>query len=256
MEPSTQQTSPAIPIAIVVGFALIAVAIFITNQGSADVAEVTATQIAESIEQADGPRAVSSSDYIRGNPNAPIVMIEYSDYDCPFCKQYHNTMNQVMDDYGVTGRLAWVYRQFPISELHPNSPNISAAALCVGQVAGNKAFWDFSDLVFEKRDLDEQTNVLRLPEYAEAVGADPAAYAACLKNGDTEAAVLADMADGAAAGVSGTPYTILKVGDQEAVINGAQSYKVIRGIIENLLSQLDGTFDAGLVDEAEAAEIE
>ena len=64
------------------------------------------------------------------------------------------------------------------------------------------------------------------------------------------------MADGSAAGVSGTPYTILKVGDQEAVINGAQSYKVIRGIIENLLSQLDGTFDAGLVDEAEAAEIE
>lgn len=252
MEPSTQPSSPAIPIAIISGFAMIAIAIFFTSGG--DSAPNNATSSAnetESAEESSTPRAVTEADYIRGNPNAPILMIEYSDYDCPFCQQYHNTMNQIMDEYGVTGRVAWVYRQFPLAQLHPNAPRISEAALCVGDIAGEDAFWQFSDLIFEERDASEPTNVTRLPQYAESVGVDRDEYISCMNDQRMRPRLEQEMRDGFNAGARGTPYTVLIVGDQQAVINGAQPYETVKGIVENLLEQLDGTFDTETTEPSE-----
>jgi protein-disulfide isomerase len=252
MEPSQQNSSPIIPIAIICGFAMIANAIFFTNQGSGTNPEPSQAEGETADEFTDGvARSVDESDYILGNPNAPIVMIEYSDYDCPFCKQYHQTMHQIMDEYGVTGRIAWVYRQFPLAELHPNSPRISEAALCVGDIAGNDAFWTFTDLVFEERDLNEPTNVTKLTDYADQSGVDTALYAACMNEGRMEQAVEYSIRDGYDAGARGTPYTILLVGNQQAVINGAQPYTVVKGIVENLIDQLDGNFDATTAETGE-----
>jgi protein-disulfide isomerase len=251
MEPNTQQeSSAAIPLAIVIGFAMIAVAIFFTS-GKNEAEPVANAPADTSAAPANTIRAVSEDDYILGNPNAPIVMIEYSDYDCPFCKQYHQTMHQIMDEYGVTGRIAWVYRQFPLAELHPNSPRISEAALCVGDIAGNDAFWTFTDLVFEERDLNEPTNVTKLTDYADQSGVDTALYAACMNEGRMEQAVEYSIRDGYDAGARGTPYTILLVGNQQAVINGAQPYTVVKGIVENLIDQLDGNFDATTAETGE-----
>jgi protein-disulfide isomerase len=245
MEPSQEQSSsPAIPIAIVVGFGMIALAIFFTN--GRDVAPTQVTQeVPESAEEVTsaGPRPVDETDYIRGNPNAPILLIEYSDYDCPFCKQFHSTMKQVMEDFGVDGRVAWVYRQFPIEQLHPNSPRISEAALCVGDIGGQTAFWQFSDLIFEQREFDAPTNVVRLPDYAERVGVDRDAYNACMNSGRMQQAVLDSVKDGFDAGIRGTPYTYVVAGNQQAVINGARSYETISGIVNNLIEQLNGNFD-------------
>ncbi len=243
MEPTTQQTSPAVPIAIICGFAMIAIAIFFTNKNSAaPTAPVVQNEpAAQGSEQA--PRMVTEDDYIRGNPNAPIIMIEYSDYDCPFCKQYHTTMKQVMDDFGITGKVAWVYRQFPLAELHPNSPMISEAALCVGDIGGNDAFWKFSDLVYDSRDIDEATNVTKLPDFALAAGVSREDYISCMNSNRVEELVVRDIEDGFNSGARGTPYTILFVGGQKAVISGAQSYQVVKGIIQNLVDQLDGNFD-------------
>lgn len=244
MEPSSQQTSPAIPIAIIVGFAMIALAIFFTNKNDpAPIKQIT--QADNEIQQGDGqPRPVTEADYIRGNPNAPILMVEYSDYDCPFCKQYHNTMNQIMDEYGVTGRVAWVYRQFPIAELHPNAPKISKAALCVGELGGNDAFWNFSDLIFEERSIEEPTNVTKLPTYAERAGVSRVEYIKCMEDDRMEESVIKSIEDGFNAGARGTPYTVLIVGNEEAVINGAQPYEVVKGIIANIIDQYEGNFDA------------
>ncbi len=245
MEPSTPKTSPVIPIAIVCGFALIALAIYFTAGKNAPT-PVTGTEDAASAVATTPtgvPKAVTEADYIRGNPNAPIIMIEYSDYDCPFCKQFHNTMGQIMDEYGITGRIAWVYRQFPLIQLHPNSPKVSEAALCVGDIGGQDAFWTFSDLIFEARDVTEQTNVTKLADYAVTAGVTQADYIACMDSGRMEAAVKASIEDGFNAGVRGTPHTFLIVGNQQAVIDGAQPYDVVKGIVENLIGQLDGNVD-------------
>ncbi len=243
MEPSNQQqTSMALPLAIVVGFAMIAIAIFFTSGNQAPVA--TAPTVTDNVVAASAVRSISDSDYVLGNPNAPIVMIEYSDYDCPFCKQFHATMHQILDEYGVTGRLAWVYRQFPLVDLHPNAPQLSEAALCVGDIAGNSAFWTFSDAVFDSRDETDFTNVTKLPQFAEAAGVERSAFTECMNSDRMLDTLKADMADGLAAGAQGTPYTIIRVGNQEAVINGAQSYNTVKAIVENLISQLDGNFDS------------
>ena len=236
----------ALPLAIVVGFAMIAIAIFFTSENNDPVAQAPAET--DSIASASVVRSISESDYILGNPNAPIVMIEYSDYDCPFCKQFHATVNQILDGYGVTGRLAWVYRQFPLVDLHPNSLQLSEAALCVGDLGGNDAFWNFSDSVFDSRSETEFTNVTKLPQLAEAAGVERSAFADCMSSDRMIDTLKADMSDGLAAGAQGTPYTVIKVGTQEAVINGAQPYDVVKGIVENLIAQLDGNFDPAAAD--------
>lgn len=245
MEPETPRQSMAVPIAIVAGFAMIAIAVFFTGGKSntaPDVNNPTTLLEAEEIRQ------VSEDDYILGNPNASIVMIEYSDYDCPFCKQYHTTLHQVMDEYGVTGRVAWVYRQFPLIDLHPNAPVISEAALCVGDLGGNDAFWTFTDTVFDSRFETEPTNVTRLPEFAETAGVNRTAFRECMDSDRMMDRLKADMADGLVAGAQGTPYTIVKVGNQEAVVNGAQPYSVVKGIVQNLIDQLDGNYDPETAD--------
>lgn len=240
MEPNpTPSSSPAIPIAIVAGFAMIAIAVFFTGSRES----TPSTQIVtpeQQVTTATGPRPVDESDYVRGNPNAPILMIEYSDYDCPFCKQFHETMVQIMEEFGIEGRVGWVYRQFPLPQLHPNAPRISEAALCVGDIGGQSAFWQFSDLIFEQREANEPTNMVRLPEYAERAGVERGAYDACMSSGRMKATVEASMEDAFNIGARGTPYTILVAGNQQAVINGAQSYTTVRGIVSNLLDQLDG----------------
>jgi len=249
MEPSNSQTnSVTIPIAIVAGFAMIALAIYITSGRSSSPAPTTTAPSEQTV--ASGQlRPVDDSDYILGNPNAQIIMVEYSDYDCPFCKQFHDTMHQIMDEYGVTGRVAWVYRQFPIGQLHPNSPKISEAAYCVGDLGGNNAFWTFSNLVFDERDFDVPTNVTKLPEYAEIAGVNREDYVSCMNDRRMQPKVEAAIAEGFDLGIRGTPYTVLQVGNDSATLTGAESYETIKGIIENLLDQLDGNFDP------EAAEV-
>lgn len=242
MEPTTEQSSLAIPIAIISGFAMIALAIFFTGNNNQNEEEVKAPIKTNQGELATGkPRPVDTSDYIKGNPNAPILMIEYSDYDCPFCKKYHETMNRIMNEYGVTGKVAWVYRQLPLVKLHPASPKISEAALCVGEIGGNNAFWKFSDTVFETRNPDDMTNLTKLPEYAELAGVKKEDYDDCMNSGRMEERVLSSIKDGLDSGARGTPYTVLVVGDQQAVISGAQPYETVNGIIKNLVDQLNNT---------------
>ena len=249
MEPTQPQSSPAVPVAIICGFAMIAIAIYFTNQNQ----PAQPAAVADSAEeQSEGvPRAVDDTDYILGNPNAPILMVEYSDYDCPFCKQYHNTMQQIMDEFGVTGRVAWVYRQFPLGQLHPNSPRVSEAAFCVGELGGNDAFWNFTDQIFEERQPDEPTNVTKLLQYAQDSGIDGNAYVECMESGRHQQTVEDSIRDGFNAGARGTPYTVLIVGNQQAVISGAQPYETVKGIVENLVQQLDGTFDVNTPVETE-----
>lgn len=244
MEPSpvpsqSAASSLAIPIAIVVGFGLIALAIYFSGIGT-QTAPTAPAPTAVNTEVAQGKiRPVDSTDYIKGNPNAPILIVEYSDYDCPFCKNFHETMTRIMDEYGVGGKVAWVYRQFPLAQLHPNAERISQAALCVGELGGNDAFWKYTDLIFAERNLNEPTNITKLPEYAEEVGVTKEDLVACLESGKHRETVNNSLRDGAQAGIQGTPQSFVIVGNQMAPIEGAQPYAVVKQIIDNLLGQIE-----------------
>ncbi len=239
MEPQSKQ-SIAIPVAILVGFALIAAAIlFSGNRATQPLAAPKITGPAAAIKT--DIKAIDGTDAIRGNPMAPIMVVEYSDYDCPFCKEFNDTMNRIMKDYGVTGKVGWVYRQFPIGSLHPNAPKISEAAFCVKDLGGTDAFWKFSDTLFNERAVDEKTNMTRLPEYAEKAGIKREDFNSCFNSNKFKEAVNTSINEAIATGAQGTPYSIIVVGDQKAVINGAQPYEFVKQLIDNLVSQLNSS---------------
>jgi protein-disulfide isomerase len=86
---------------------------------------------------------VQSTDYVKGAANARITLVEYSDYDCPFCKRFHPTAVQLLSEY--KDQVNWVYRQFPLDQLHPNTRIKSQAARCAGKLGGADAFWKFTE---------------------------------------------------------------------------------------------------------------
>lgn len=240
----------AIPLAIVFGFGLIATAVFFSGGTMGKTAQnVDPSKViadASGTKEKGPVRPVDAKDHIRGNPNAPIVIVEYSDYECPFCKNFHETMNKVMAKYGSDGKVAWVYRNYPIEQLHPSAPRIALAAECVAELAGNDAFWKFSDQIFAERGVNEPTNMSRLTEFATNAGADATKFNACLEDGHTKKFVAEDMVDGMNAGAKGTPYSVVTVGGQQGIINGAQPYEYVSSVLDTLVGQLEGKKDAAV----------
>ncbi len=92
-------------------------------------------------------KPVSPSEHILGNIDAKIIIVEYSDLDCPFCKTFHNTMHQVVEK--SNGDVAWVYRHYPIPQLHPNAFKKAEETECAWEQKGNDAFWKYTDRLFE-----------------------------------------------------------------------------------------------------------
>lgn len=236
---SNLKTSIAVPLSILLGFGMIASAIFFSgNLGGNSAEQLINTEEKKPL---DKVRGIDDTDFVRGNPNAAIVVVEYSDYDCTFCKQFHSTMKQIMDKYGVGGKVAWVYRQFPIQTIHPNAPKISEAALCAGDLSGNEAFWTFSDLIFSERSSNQLTNMTSLPDFAARAGVDVAQFNSCLNSGRMAAEVERQFNEGTASGVTGTPYSFVMVGTQQVPLNGAQSFALMDRIIQDLIKQLENS---------------
>jgi protein-disulfide isomerase len=228
---SSLMSTLGVPIAIVVGALLIGGAIIYTGttrsgiplqvgNGANDNEQVTAD-----VEVAP----VTDKDHILGNPNAPIMIVEYSDFDCPFCKNFHETMQKIMETYGKDGKVAWVYRHFPLEQLHPNAPKVAAASECVAALGGNDAFWKFANKLISDRGTNEPTNITKLPEYASN------------EAGTYNEKIQKDIEEALKTGARGTPYSVIIVGDQQAVINGAQPYTAVKAMIDNLITQMGGT---------------
>lgn len=246
MPPATPEAprreSLAVPIAIVIAAGLIAGAIYLGGGSPAKNAGTGAPSGAgaPAVQKETVFRPVDDTDHIKGNPNAPILLVEYSDYDCPFCKNFHDTMNQVMREYGESGKVAWVYRHLPLEALHPNASKIAEASECVAKIAGNDGFWKFSDRVFNEKTTRDLTVMSRITEYAVDAGANKAQFEECYNSGEMADKVAASVAEAGEAGARGTPHTFVIVGDDKTVINGAQPYPVVKEIIDNILAQIEG----------------
>jgi len=199
-----------VPIAIIAAGVLIAGAIFFSNSGTgnqtANVGNVLKNGTIATGEVSLNP--VTSKDYIRGNPNAKVVIVEFSDTECPFCKRFHGTMKSLVEKLGKDGTLAWVYRNFPIKELHSKAPKQSEAILCAGKLGGQTAFWNYTDRLYAVTPANNGLDMAQLPVIAKEVGLNETAFNACLNSNEMAAQVEAERADGIKSGGTGTPFNV------------------------------------------------
>jgi protein-disulfide isomerase len=172
---------------------------------------------------------VSDDDWIKGDKNAPISIIEFSDIDCPFCQRFHETMQQVVDEYD--GQVNWVYRHFPLASLHPNASKKSEATECVGELGGNDKFWQYLDKLFA-----ESTPVADLATSASSIGINQDDFQECLDSGRHTAKVKDHINQAQAAGGRGTPHSIIVVDGQTVPIQGAQPFAQIQQMLDGLLN--------------------
>lgn len=171
----------------------------------------------------------------RGNPDAPMTIVEYSDFQCPFCSRFANeTLGTLLQEYVDTGKVKLVYKDFPLEQIHPNAEKAAEAARCVRELAGNdEAYWAMHDKLFAgQADWAQSQNPAdTFSQYAEAVGVKSADFKSCLDSGKHAAAVQADLQEGLKFGVQGTPTFFI---DGQAFV-GAQpitNFRQAIGMVE------------------------
>jgi protein-disulfide isomerase len=230
-QPASGAQNFAIPFAIVIAGLAIAGAIYF-GDGKKSNAPVGNGQALQNT----SVDPVTPDDHIIGNPNAKVVIVEYSDLECPFCKSFHPTMQQIMNEYGKTGQVAWVYRQFPIAGLHPKAHKESEASECATKLGGNTKFWEYINKIFEITPSNNGLDPAKLPEVAQTIGLDMKAWNACLDKGDMAKVVDDSIASGIKAGVNATPWSFILVnGKVVDTIEGGQPYATVKAQIDALL---------------------
>ncbi len=224
-----------IPISIVMAGALMGAGFFFSGSSLTG----APTQVAQNNQQqptaADTTEKidkVTEADHIKGDINAPVKIVEFSDFDCPFCSRFHESMNQFVE--GSNGEVAWVYRQFPLEQLHPNAATVAHASECVAELGGDEAFWKFTDGYFKAKGAGDATPVQTLiSKLATEAGAATAAFNSCMESGRHKEAIQDDMADAVETGGRGTPWSVV-IGPTGKTypINGAQPATVIEQVVK------------------------
>lgn len=172
--------------------------------------------------------SVTAADHVRGDKNAPVTIIEYSDFQCPFCSRFHPVMQQVMTNYA--GKVKWVYRHFPLTSIHPEGEPSAIASECAGEQG---KFWEFADKLVENQDSLSSAYYGQL---AKTLGLNSAKFETCRTSDRAKAVVQAQQQGGAAAGVDGTPgsFVIGKDG-QVQPIRGALPYDSVKAMVDAAL---------------------
>ncbi len=184
-------------------------------------------------------RPITDKDHIKGSKDAKIVVVEYSDFECPFCKRFHFTMNKLVNEY--EGDVAWVYRHFPLDVLHPkNARKAALASECVASMAGNDAFWRFTDKYFEITPANDLNNLDKtLPELAKAAGVSYTELVKCVESKRFADKVEEDAQNAQATGGQGTPWNIIVTKDGRYLpLSGAMPYETMKKIIDKILGSM------------------
>jgi protein-disulfide isomerase len=148
--------------------------------------------------------AVHENDHSIGPIDAPVTLVEYGDYECPFCREAHPIVQQLQRQFGP--QLRFVFRNFPLTQVHPHALGAAEAAESVAASAGSDAFWRMHHAIFDhQRDSRDALDQAHLIGYAGDSGADPVQVTRDLVNGTFEAKVKADFISGIRSGVNGTP---------------------------------------------------
>lgn len=232
-----EKTSFAVPGAIIIAGLVIAGAIYYKD-GSPRPAGQAAAPGAVDNAKLENLKPVSAQDHILGDPKAPIKIVEFSDLECPFCKEFHKTMLQVMTQYGPSGQVAWIYRHFPLDQLHSRARKEAEAAECAFNLGGNDKFWSYITKVFEVTPSNNGLDPAQLPIIAKNLGLDQTAFTQCQTSGQTAAAVEVQSQEALKIGGNGTPFPIVITPDGKKIaLQGAIPFEGMKQLIVGLLAK-------------------
>ena len=178
-----------------------------------------------------------SGDPMLGSNAAPVTLIEFSDYQCPYCRKFfETTLPTLKAEYIDTGKVRYVFRDFPIDRGHPQARKAAEASHCAGEQG---KYWEMHELLFRNQKALQGE---QLKKYARSLGLDAPAFDHCLEQGKYAAEVQKDYEDGVAAGIQGTPGFFLgktRADDtvQGIAIRGAQPVTGFRQVIDRLLGE-------------------
>jgi len=230
METSTLKQY-SVPISIIIAGVFIASAVFFSS--SDNVASEDNKSFGNNLSvTADNVRAVEDSEHILGNIAAAVTIIEYSDYECPFCQRVHPTLKQIVEDFD--GDVRWVFRHFPLTSIHSRALDASIAADCIANIGGNDAFWTFTDAVFSNQ---QHLGTELYERLAVSLGISVDAFRLCQNDSSVRDAIQVNYQNALDSGGRGTPFIIVtnKNGDTFP-FSGALPYAHIKSIIEQALA--------------------
>ncbi len=237
--PSSQKNNFSIPMAIVLAGVLVAGAVLLSGSRS-NTAQVNVPQQPKVAQQSSGDletmRPVSLEDHIRGNPDAQVMIVEYSDTECPFCKRFHETMKQTTVEYG--DKVAWVYRHFPLDQLHSKARKEAEATECANELGGPDKFWAYTDRLFEITPANNNLDPAELPKIAQYIGLDVSKFNTCLNSGKYAQHIEDDVQNAVATGGNGTPWSIVVAKNgKKYPLSGAQPYTSVKQLIDLALQE-------------------
>lgn len=240
-----------LPVSILLAAVLISGTLLYSKLGSSNAGSNVAGQPNAAVagqqlgNQPSGSGKVSvDDDPILGDKNAPLTIIEFSDYECPFCKRsFEQVLPELQKNYIDTGKLRLVYRDFPLS-FHANAHKEAEAAECARSHGGDSVYFKFHDQIFKQTTSNGTGLALtQLPVIAKSLGLNISQFQQCLDSGKFANEVDKDIADGSAAGVSGTPTWFIGPTSKDGIINGqlvvgAQPFSAFKVVIDEELKKL------------------
>jgi len=181
------------------------------------------------------PSVSIDDDPVKGNPDAPVTIVEFSDFQCPFCKKFFDqTLPLLEQDYIDTGKVKLVFRDFPIENIHPNAPAAHLAAECADE---QQSFWEYHDVLFEKQeqwaDIDLTDAIFKFQQFSLDLGLDSEKFDDCFLTLSLIGEVERDYIDAIGYGAEATP-TFFIGNDQNGfvVVKGNLAYSIMKEIIE------------------------
>ena len=173
-----------------------------------------------------------SVDHIRGSSAAAVTIVEFSDFECPFCERFHPTLTKILEEF--PDEVNWVYRHFPLTSIHSRAMGAAIASECVAREAGNDAFWQFADGLFASQ---QRLGDGLFIEIAEGLGIDRAVFQQCLTEKSIAALVEEDIQEALGSGARGTPFSVIIAADGSTLpFSGALPYEQIRSMVEQTLA--------------------
>jgi len=187
--------------------------------------------IAKQREKADAPIPVSlDDDAVKGDEKAPVTIVEFSDFECPYCsKFYKNTLPKIISEYVDKGKVKFVYRDYPLA-FHSHSKSAAIAAECAGEQGGDKVYYKYHNKLYENQSSLGKESYTK---WAKELNLKTAEFNKCLDSEKMASEVEKDLKEGGSYGVTGTPAFFIN----GRRISGAQPFDVFKNVIDEELTK-------------------